>query len=54
MGIYKRIKTAEMIELRKRIKYPIKSVADVMPIGFTDDVFINYFKKRYPTLWMEL
>ncbi len=54
MGIYKRLKTAEMIKLRKRLKFPIKKVTEVMPKGFTDDVFLNLFKKIYPSLWVEL
>ncbi|WP_206225169.1 hypothetical protein [Parabacteroides sp. ZJ-118] len=48
------MKTTELIRLRKRLKYPLKKVAEVMPKGFTDEAFVSFFKEIYPSLWVEL
>ena len=54
MGKHQRRKVGEMNRLRKRLKFPLARVAQVMPKGFSDEDFLELFKTAYPGLWIEL
>ena len=54
MGKHQRRKVGEMNRLRKRLKFPLARVAQIMPKGFSDEDFLELFKTAYPGLWIEL
>lgn len=54
MGKHQRRKVGEMNRLRKRPKFPLARVAQIMPKGFSDEDFLELFKTAYPGLWIEL
>lgn len=41
-------------DYKKKIKKPIYTVAELMPKEFTDEYFIETFKRLYPNLWEDL
>lgn len=54
MGKHQRRKIGEINRLRKRLKYPLSRVAQVMPKDFSNNEFFDLFQKAYPGLWTEL
>ena len=41
-------------DYKKKIKKPIYAVAELMPKEFTDEYFVETFKRLYPNLWEDL
>jgi len=41
-------------DYKKKFKKPISIIASMMPEVFTDDFFVEQFKKLYPNLWSDL
>lgn len=54
MGIMKRKCNKAYCDYKKKIKKPIYTVAELMPKEFTDEYFIETFKRLYPNLWEDL
>lgn len=54
MGKHQRRKIGEINRLKKRLKYPLSRVAQVMPKDFSDNEFFDLFKTAYPGLWTKL
>lgn len=54
MGIMKRKCNKVYCDYKKKIKKPIYAVAELMPKEFTDEYFVETFKRLYPNLWEDL
>lgn len=54
MGVVRRKFRKEDLDLHKKLKRPLKLVAQTMRPGFTDEDFYNEFKKLQPILWNEI
>lgn len=54
MGIMKRKCSKAYCDYKKKIKKPIYTVAELMPKEFTDEYFVETFKRLYPDLWGDL
>lgn len=54
MSNAKRAYQAEMIRFVKQMKRPLYEVGDIMPIGFSDDDFIETFKKCFASHWQSI
>ena len=42
------------IDYKKRFKQPVQQVAVLMSSGFSDEDFVNTFRKLYPDMWDDL
>ena len=42
------------IDYKKRFKQPVQQVAVLMSPGFSDEDFVNTFRKLYPDMWDDL
>lgn len=54
MAIHIRRKIGENMRMKKRLKFPITKVVEVLPFGFSDEDVVSLFKVAYPGLWLEL
>lgn len=54
MGHSKRKSSQLIVELRKKYKKKLYSVAEIMPNGFSDRLFIQTFEKIFPNEWSYL
>lgn len=54
MGRTKRKYNHELVLFYKKIKNPLRNIANIMPIGFTDDLFYSEFKQLYTYLWDDI
>ena len=54
MGLMKRKCNKAYCDYRKKIKKAIYTVAELMPKEFTDEYYVETFKRLYPDLWEEL
>lgn len=39
---------------KKKFKKTIITIAKLMPMGFTDEYFVETFKRLYPNLWYDV
>jgi hypothetical protein len=42
------------IDYKKRFKKPIATIALLMPLDFSDTLFVETFRRLYPNLWDDL
>ena len=42
------------IDYKKRFRKPVQQVAILMSPGFSDEYFVNTFRKLYPDMWDDL
>lgn len=42
------------IDYKKRFKKPLLTVAELMPLDFSDKEFVEAFKRLYPHMWEDL
>lgn len=54
MGIMERKCNKAYCDHKKKIKKAIYTVAELMPKEFTDEYFVETFKRLYPNLWEDL
>lgn len=54
MGRTKRKYSHELVLFFKRMKKPLQNIAEIMPIGFTNDLFYFEFKQLYTYLWDDI
>lgn len=54
MSVAERAYFREMNNFRKRFGLPLRKVADMMPLGFSDDEFYSTFKRCFQGLWEEI
>jgi hypothetical protein len=54
MGVMARKFNAFYCDYKKKFKKPISTVAEIMPVEFTDAYFVDTFKRLYPNLWKDL
>lgn len=41
-------------DYKKQFKKPIQTIAELMPLDFSDDEFVEMFKRLYPHMWEDL
>ena len=51
MSVAKRAYQGEMLRFNRQMKRPLQLVADMMPIGFTDEEYYKTFKVCFAGLW---
>lgn len=51
MSVAKRAYQGEMVRFNRQMKRPLQLVADMMPIGFTDEEYYKTFKVCFAGLW---
>lgn len=51
MGTKDRAYSRDVNDFSKRFKRPFRIIAELMPVGFTDEFFLATFKECYPGLW---
>lgn len=54
MSVAKRAYNNQMNKLSKQLKRPLRLVADMMPIGFSDEDYFRTFKSCFAGLWQSL
>lgn len=54
MSVAERAYFREMKNFSKRFSLPLRKVADIMPLGFSDDDFFSTFKRCFNGLWKEI
>ena len=54
MGTIQRAYNRELKNFTKTLKRPLRLIAQIMPVGFTDKDFYEAFKKYYPNLWLSI
>lgn len=54
MGIVRRKYNKDMMQFHKELKRPLLIVANIMPLGFTNEQFFAKFKEIYPDLWTKI
>lgn len=54
MGKTKRKHNSELIKFRKTLKRPMINILQIMPEGFSEDMFLSEFKALYAYLWDDI
>lgn len=54
MSVAERAYNRDVNNFAKRLKLPFRKIAEIMPVGFSDDDFVSTFQECYRYLWDEI